>query len=203
MTHSHPFCPWQGANGWDLAAALRNIKRRAEEAKDEQGMKAAEAVEARIRDVSGAGRSAACWRERLTGCLHVGLHHAQIAACADLHSCLPSPPPPPAQVGYNYFRLHPKGVGLVCQRAGGLPPLTFVEEYFGEIHTPWRWFEIQVWLGGGGRGAMYVRCPWCPHAHSAEPLLHSPQMGSKPNHVVHVCTPANPPVCTMHIHRMR
>lgn len=52
--------------------------------------------------------------------------------------------PLPHQVGYNYFRLHPKGVGLVCRRQGGLPPLTFVEEYFGEIHTPWRWFEIQV-----------------------------------------------------------
>ncbi|PRW58999.1 putative histone-lysine N-methyltransferase ATXR3 isoform X1 [Chlorella sorokiniana] len=86
----------QGANGWDLLAALRDVRQRAEEAKDEQGLKAAEAVEARVKDV-----------------------------------------------GYNYFRLHPKGVGLVCQRAGGLPPLTFVEEYFGEIHTPWRWFEIQ------------------------------------------------------------
>lgn len=51
---------------------------------------------------------------------------------------------PCLQVGYNYFRLHPKGVGLVCKRKGGLPPLTFVEEYLGEIHTPWRWFEIQV-----------------------------------------------------------
>lgn len=61
----------------------------------------------------------------------------------------PHPPhlPPSSQVGYNYFRLHPKGVGLVCKRSGGLPPLTFVEEYLGEIHTPWRWFEIQV----GGR----------------------------------------------------
>ena len=47
------------------------------------------------------------------------------------------------QVGYNYFRLHPKGVGLVCTRKGGVPPLTFVEEYLGEIHAPWRWFEIQ------------------------------------------------------------
>ncbi len=60
-------------------------------------------------------------------------------------------PSPCAQVGYNYFRLHPKGVGLVCKRKGGLPPLTFVEEYLGEIHTPWRWFEIQVggWVGCG------------------------------------------------------
>lgn len=46
-------------------------------------------------------------------------------------------------VGYNYFRIHPKGVGLVCKRDGGLPRLTFVEEYLGEIHTPWRWFELQ------------------------------------------------------------
>lgn len=47
-------------------------------------------------------------------------------------------------MGYNYFRLHPKGMGLVCKRPAGLSPLTFVEEYLGEIHTPWRWFEIQV-----------------------------------------------------------
>lgn len=48
------------------------------------------------------------------------------------------------QVGTNYFRIHPKGVGLVCNRPEGLPPLTFVEEYLGEVHTPWRWFEMQV-----------------------------------------------------------
>ncbi len=46
-------------------------------------------------------------------------------------------------VGSAYFRLHPKGVGLVCKRENGLPPLTFIEEYLGEIHLPWRWFELQ------------------------------------------------------------
>ena len=46
-------------------------------------------------------------------------------------------------VGPDFFRVHPKGVGMVCQREGGLPPLTFVEEYLGEVHAPWRWFEIQ------------------------------------------------------------
>ena len=46
-------------------------------------------------------------------------------------------------VGAAYFRLHPKGVGLVCKRENGLPPLTFIEEYLGEIHLPWRWFELQ------------------------------------------------------------
>lgn len=48
------------------------------------------------------------------------------------------------QVGENYFRVHPKGVGIICQRPDGLPPLTFVEEYLGEVHTPSRWFEVQV-----------------------------------------------------------
>ena len=48
------------------------------------------------------------------------------------------------QVGSNYFRIHPKGVGLLCAREQGLPPLTFVEEYLGEVHAPWRWFEMQV-----------------------------------------------------------
>ena len=48
------------------------------------------------------------------------------------------------QVGSNYFRIHPKGTGIVCIRDGGLPALTFVEEYLGEVHAPWRWFEIQV-----------------------------------------------------------
>ena len=48
------------------------------------------------------------------------------------------------QVGHDYFRVHPKGVGLVCSRRGGLPPLTLVEEYLGELHPPWRWAEIQV-----------------------------------------------------------
>ena len=48
------------------------------------------------------------------------------------------------QVGSNYFRIHPKGVGLLCARQQGLPSLTFVEEYLGEVHAPWRWFEMQV-----------------------------------------------------------
>ena len=47
-------------------------------------------------------------------------------------------------MGHDYFRVHPKGVGLVCTRRGGLPPLTLVEEYLGELHPPWRWAEIQV-----------------------------------------------------------
>ena len=47
-------------------------------------------------------------------------------------------------MGNNYFRVHPKGVGVICTREAGLPALTFVEEYLGEVHTPSRWYEIQV-----------------------------------------------------------
>ncbi len=30
-------------------------------------------------------------------------------------------------IGHAYFRIHPKGQGVVCKRPEGLPPLTFVE----------------------------------------------------------------------------
>jgi hypothetical protein len=49
-----------------------------------------------------------------------------------------------SQAGHSYFRIHPKGNGIVVQQPGGLPPITFVSEYLGEMHTPARWFEIQV-----------------------------------------------------------
>ena len=53
-------------------------------------------------------------------------------------------PSPTLQVGCDFFRLHPKGRGVVCKQAAGIPAFTFVEEYLGELHSPWRWFEIQV-----------------------------------------------------------
>ena len=48
-----------------------------------------------------------------------------------------------SRVGRAYFRAHPKGCGIICIAPGGLPACTFVEEYFGEVHPPWRWFEKQ------------------------------------------------------------
>ncbi|MEW5298262.1 MAG: hypothetical protein WDW36_001407 [Sanguina aurantia] len=47
------------------------------------------------------------------------------------------------QVGWNYFRLHPKGRGVTCHRPDGIPRFQLVEEYLGELHSGWRWFEIQ------------------------------------------------------------
>lgn len=32
---------------------------------------------------------------------------------------------------------------MICCRPGGLPKGAFVEEYLGEVYTPWRWFERQ------------------------------------------------------------
>ena len=63
-------------------------------------------------------------------------------------------------MGSNYFRIHPKGVGLLCAREEGLPPLTFVEEYLGEVHAPWRWFDKQV--------SRYRNAPCCCHGRIAE-----------------------------------
>eukprot|EP00667_Euglena_gracilis_P031240 EG_transcript_44779 len=41
------------------------------------------------------------------------------------------------------FRVHPKGVGIVCTNPRGLPKETFVADYLGELYPPWRWFERQ------------------------------------------------------------
>lgn len=46
-------------------------------------------------------------------------------------------------VGEDYFRIHPKGTGVICIKDSGIPAFTLVEEYLGVIHAPWRWFEIQ------------------------------------------------------------
>lgn len=54
------------------------------------------------------------------------------------------------KAGHSYFRIHPKGNGIVVRRPGGLAPITFVSEYLGELHTPARWFEIQDVIKKGG-----------------------------------------------------
>ena len=43
----------------------------------------------------------------------------------------------------RHFRLHPKGVGVVCIRPDGIPAGTYVQDYLGELYTPWRWYERQ------------------------------------------------------------
>ena len=57
-----------------------------------------------------------------------------------------------SRVGRAFFRAHPKGCGIICIAPGGLPAQTFVEEYFGEVHPPWRWFEKQDALKRRRRG---------------------------------------------------
>ena len=43
----------------------------------------------------------------------------------------------------RHFRMHPKGIGIVCIRPEGLPPGTYIQDYLGELYSPWRWFERQ------------------------------------------------------------
>ena len=48
------------------------------------------------------------------------------------------------QVGRDYFRIHPKGIGMMCVRSSGLPPLSFVSEYLGEMYSPARWCDTYL-----------------------------------------------------------
>ena len=126
----------QGAQGWDLRRALLALQDQPDA--PPASTLAAQAVLSRLDKASGLLSS--LYREMV----HIAgtVHRSAANVFEPLFAATRS------QIGYNYFRVHPKGRGLVCTRPGGLPALTFVEEYLGDIHAPWRWFEIQV-CGGG------------------------------------------------------
>lgn len=71
----------------------------------------------------------------------------QLMQCLELSEWSPKPLTPAIRRRImdttDNFRSHPKGQGVICMRPQGLPPGTFVEEYLGELYTPWRWFERQ------------------------------------------------------------
>ncbi|KAI3436022.1 hypothetical protein D9Q98_002079 [Chlorella vulgaris] len=52
----------------------------------------------------------------------------------------------------EWFRVHPKGEGVVLLRASGLPAGAFVAEYVGELYSAWRWLERDP-HSRGGRGS--------------------------------------------------
>lgn len=41
------------------------------------------------------------------------------------------------------FRIHSKGQGLVCMNKSGFKKNEFIVEYYGEIYSPWYWYEKQ------------------------------------------------------------
>jgi tetrahydromethanopterin S-methyltransferase subunit F len=43
--------------------------------------------------------------------------------------------------GLDYFRVHPKGTGVICDCLEGIPAHVFVTEYLGELYPPYRWCE--------------------------------------------------------------
>jgi len=63
-----------------------------------------------------------------------------LVCCADVR---PATKSFARQVGRDYFRIHPKGIGMMCVRSSGLPPLSFVSEYLGEMYSPARWCDTQ------------------------------------------------------------
>ena len=43
--------------------------------------------------------------------------------------------------GPDYFRVHPKGTGVICTAKNGICPDVFASEYLGELYPPYRWCE--------------------------------------------------------------
>jgi len=119
----------QGAQGWDLSRALRHLVEKG------KGGKSASAPSSKSVPPP-APPSADEAEAALTAASVDAASAASSAAAAAVLERF-------EDVGSDYFRVHPKGVGMQVIRPGGLPRLTFVEEYLGEVHSPWRWFEVQ------------------------------------------------------------
>lgn len=41
----------------------------------------------------------------------------------------------------RFFRIHSKGLGIFCKRNEGIKASNLIIEYFGEIYSPWNWYE--------------------------------------------------------------
>lgn len=49
----------------------------------------------------------------------------------------------------THFRVHSKGIGIFCKRPEGIKASNLIVEYFGEIYSPWSWYEKQDVLKQG------------------------------------------------------
>eukprot|EP01022_Parablepharisma_sp_SALTPOND_P024251 TRINITY_DN533_c0_g1_i1.p1 TRINITY_DN533_c0_g1~~TRINITY_DN533_c0_g1_i1.p1 ORF type:complete len:922 (-),score=79.49 TRINITY_DN533_c0_g1_i1:3007-5772(-) len=45
--------------------------------------------------------------------------------------------------GIEAFKVHSKGIGVICISLPGFKKNELIHEYFGEIYPPWRWYEKQ------------------------------------------------------------
>ena len=159
----------QGAQGWDLARALRRLEQRGGGGGEGAAAAAAAAPAAAPAAAAAAAPAAAAAAPAAAAAAPAAAAAAPAAAAAAGKDAPPSAGEAEAaltaasvdatspasalaaaavaarfrDVGSDYFRVHPKGVGMQVIRPGGLPRLTFVEEYLGEVHSPWRWFEVQ------------------------------------------------------------
>ncbi|KAL4444781.1 hypothetical protein ABPG74_015989 [Tetrahymena malaccensis] len=50
------------------------------------------------------------------------------------------------KVDQEAFRIHPKGMGVICINRNGIDQNDLIIEYIGEIYRPYRWFERQDFI---------------------------------------------------------
>ena len=73
-------------------------------------------------------------------------------------------------LGFDYFRIHPKGHGAVCIAQEGIPAQKLITFYRGELYPAWRWSE-KVRLANNAFRA--PPCSHCVRVHTNPPTHHS------------------------------
>uniref|UniRef100_A0A061R538 Putative histone-lysine n-methyltransferase atxr3-like isoform x1 n=1 Tax=Tetraselmis sp. GSL018 TaxID=582737 RepID=A0A061R538_9CHLO len=91
-----------------------------------------------------------------------------------------------------YFRLHPKGNGLVASRVGGIPEGVLVSEFLGEIRSPAQWSEAQEAARAEGHPRLWALTLERPSDDEAGyDVLHidAERGGSTASRMSHSCSP--------------
>lgn len=47
------------------------------------------------------------------------------------------------EIDKSAFRIHSKGMGVICINKQGITENDFIIQYLGEVYQPWRWYERQ------------------------------------------------------------
>jgi len=125
----------QGPMGWDITPALQDVAATASKTRKMAIRAGAHMLLRAVAEADAADYAAEVTLVRPKG---EPTAAAALAAGGDRETM-------PGDLGpwRTTFRVHPKGVGVVCSRLEGIPPRTFVADYLGELYPPWRWFEKQ------------------------------------------------------------
>ncbi|KAK3277147.1 hypothetical protein CYMTET_14822, partial [Cymbomonas tetramitiformis] len=128
-----------GKRGWDVYAVLDAVKASAESTGDDLVVRVARILRWLVEEVELLGAQ----KKEGKGARAEAPGNAEAPAATSESAGEAGEEGSGAAVQRLYFRIYPKGVGVLCTNPEGVAAEQYVVEYLGELYPPWRWFEKQ------------------------------------------------------------